>query len=223
MSRVVITGITGLVGSNLSSALAARHEVVGICRKQLADAPFASIAIDLAGDWNSSQLPAKVDVVIHAAQSDNWQAPEGVLDVFGVNLAATARLLDYAGRAGASQFVLLSTGGLYGSAGTPLTESSPLRIPDGVLRYYFETKKSAEGFADLYRDRMAVSVLRPFFIYGAGQRIPKLVPRLIDTIKLGQPVRLRGDGGTRLNPVHVRDVVALIESSIAGAHSGAVN
>ena len=223
MSRALLTGVTGLVGHRLAHALAAEHEVVGVCRRAPDHAPFTSVVIDLSKEWTWRSLPARADVVIHLAQSDNWQAPDAALDVFAVNLASAARLLDYAANAGASHFVLMSTGGLYGASDVPLTESAPLRLGDGPLRYYFETKRSAEEFAGVYRDRMAVSILRPFFIYGSGQRLPKLVPRLIDALTAGRAVPIRGQSGTILNPVHVDDVVRVVQACLAQRHSGLVN
>lgn len=225
MSRVLVTGITGLVGQSLSRSLAAaNHEVIGICRGVPAEPlPASLLRVDLAGQWTRQELPERVDAVVHLAQADGWQSIDGALDVFAVNLASTLRLLDYAAKAGATHFVLASSGGLYGPSDAPLTESSPLRLGDGPLRCYFETKRSAENFAEIYQDRMAVAILRPFFIYGTGQRVPKLVPRLIETLKRGDAVRIKGDTGSLLNPVHVDDVVRVIEACVADAYRGVVN
>lgn len=218
-----MTGVTGLVGNRLAPTLAASHDVIGVCRRPPSTSTFTSLSIDLAHEWPARLLPSRIDAVVHLAQADNWNVPGAALDVFAVNLASAARLLEYAAGAGARHFVLMSTGGLYGSADHPLTEASPVRLADGALRYYFETKRSAEAFAALYGDRMTVSILRPFFIYGSGQRVPKLVPRLIESVTLGRAVRIRGDAGAVLNPVHVDDVVKVIEACIAQNHDGVIN
>ena len=218
-----MTGVTGLVGNRLAPTLAASHEVIGICRRPPRANTFTPLSLDLAREWTARLLPPRIDTVIHLAQADNWSVPDAALDVFAVNLTSAARLLEYAAGAGATHFVLMSTGGLYGGADQPLTESSPLRLVDGALRYYFETKRAAEAFATLYGDRMAVSILRPFFIYGSGQRVPKLVPRLIESVTHGRAVRIRGGAGAMLNPVHVDDVVKVIEACIVQNHSGVIN
>ena len=182
------------------------------------------IVVDLASEWSTNALPGRIDAVVHLAQSNRWQDfPDGAPEVFAVNVAATAKLLDYAVRAGASRFVLASTGGLYGSVDGAITECTPVSIPSGPLQFYFETKRAAEGLALAYRDRLAVSVLRPFFIYGAGQRQPKLIARLIDRIRAGAIITLRGDDGTHLNPAHVDDVVAVIATCLSQQHHGIVN
>ena len=224
MSRILITGATGLVGGQLSAALAPRHEVFAICRRPQPRSDVSWITIDLATDWSRSLLPGHIDAVIHLAQSDRWQDfPGCALDVFAVNTASTAKLLDYATHAGATDFVVASTGGLYGSVDGAITEHSPVNHHSGPLQYYFETKHAAEGLALSYAGRLGVSVLRPFFIYGTGQRVPKLVPRLIESVTLGRAVRIRGEAGAMLNPVHVDDVIKVIEACIARNHSGVIN
>jgi len=224
MSRMLVTGVSGLVGQALTAAIGARHELIGVGRRALVDSRLAaSVILDLTTDWPTAALPNRIDVVIHLAQADDWESPDSALDIFAVNAATTVRLLDYAARAGAAHFVLMSTGGLYGSSAASLSEASPLCPPAGRLGYYFETKRTAESFALLYGDRLKVSILRPFFIYGAGQRTPKLVPRLVEKVKTGAVVSVRGECGTRLNPVHVSDVVKVIDACVAQGYSGVVN
>jgi len=223
--RILLTGTAGLVGSTLAATLGPKHQVYGICRRPLpAAAPVTPLDVDLGTEWSTAALPSSVDAVIHLAQSNRWQEfPEQAADIFAVNVASTARLLDYAVRAGATQFVLASTGGLYGSSESALTEDSLLKTHDGPLRFYFETKRAAEMLALAYSGRLRVSILRPFFIYGAGQRSPKLVPRLIDAVRRGAPVPLRGESGTILNPVAVEDVSNLVEACLRDGYHGIVN
>jgi len=223
--RIVLTGTAGLVGRTLATTLGPKHEVYGICRRPLPQTtPVTPVDLDLGSEWSPAVLPSTVDAVIHLAQSNRWQEfPDQAADIFAVNVASTARLLDYAVRAGATQFVLASSGGLYGSSESTLTEESALATHDGPLRFYFETKRAAEMLALAYSSRLRVSVLRPFFIYGAGQRLPKLVPRLIDAVRRGSPVMLRGDSGATLNPVAVEDVGKLVEACLRDRYDGIVN
>ena len=225
MSRILITGTTGLVGGKLIPALGAAHELFGICRRALPlQLPATGIVLDLASDWSVDDLPDRVDVIIHLAQSNQWQDfPDAALDIFGVNVNATARLLDYAVKSGVTHFVLASTGGLYGNSSEPITEAAPLRTPEGPLQYYFGTKRASELLALSYRDRFCVSILRPFFVYGAGQRSPKLVPRLIDNVRSRTAIRVRGDSGTVLNPAHVDDMVQVVGACLRQRHQGIVN
>ena len=225
MPRIVLTGATGLVGRHAAVALSRRHELFAVSRRPLASMPgMIPCALDLTGPWLPEVLPTRADAVVHLAQSGAWQEfPGGALDMCAVNLTATARLLDYAVGAGASHFVLASTGGLYGSRESAVTEETALASPSGALRYYFETKRAAELLAAAYSDHLHVIILRPFFVYGTGQRASMLVPRLIDSVRQGRAISVRGKDGTRLNPVHVDDMVATIEACLRQDRGFTVN
>jgi len=225
MSRIVVTGASGLVGSAVIRDWSTHHELFAVSRRELPQPKsVTTIVADLAASWSVDDLPDRIDAVIHLAQSNHWQDfPDAALDMFDVNVAATTKLLDYAATAGATHFVLASTGGLYGSSAQPITEASPLCHAHGPLDYYFATKQAAEMLALSYRHRLGVSILRPFFVYGAGQRLPKLIPRLIDNVRTGAAIRLRGDSGTMLNPVHVDDVVTIMAACLEQQHQGIVN
>jgi UDP-glucose 4-epimerase len=223
--RILLTGSSGLVGGTLIRALGPDHEVFAVCRSALPSGmPMTPIVLDLAAGWSAADLPGRVDAVIHLAQSNHWQEfPAAALDMVGVNVTATAKLLDYASNVGAAHFVLASTGGLYGSSAEPITEAAQLCSSGGPLEHYFATKRAAETLALSYRDRFGVSILRPFFVYGVGQRTPKLIPRLIDSVRKRVAIRLRGDSGTILNPVHADDMVNVIAACLRQRHQGIVN
>ena len=50
-------------------------------------------------------------------------------------------------------------------------------------------------------------ILRPFFIYGPGQRQDMFISHLIDAVGKGIPICLDGEKGLRVNPVYVNDAV----------------
>jgi UDP-glucose 4-epimerase len=217
VGKILLTGAAGLLGARAVATLCGRHEIHAIVRKRPADQLTDVVyhELDLSMRWSAAALPAKVDAVCHLAQSGHMRDfPEHASDIFMVNLAATASLLDYARRAGASHFVLASTGGLYGVSEAVITEDTPLNPPGGELGYYFETKRCAERLAAAYVNALNVIVLRPFFMYGPAQHADMLIPRLITHVRAGRPITLRGHSGTRLNPIYVDDAVAVLDSSL---------
>lgn len=220
--RILITGVTGLLGGHLLGYLRAKYEVHAIVRTvpEYADESVNYIPFDLAQPLDLSILPEKIDAVVHLAQANNHRGfPLEALDIFEVNAGATARLIDYAHKSGAKSFLLASTGGLYAPSFEPLTELSPMGKYDGPLAFYFMAKQCAEKIIEPYRELMGITVIRPFFIYGAGQRETMLFPRLIKSVGEGIPINLAGGSGITINPIHAEDaakaILSLLESTDA--------
>jgi UDP-glucose 4-epimerase len=223
---IVITGSTGLLGRHLAQILASQNTVHALVRRVPLE-PIPGIGyheVDLAGNWTPQGLPqAGVDSVIHLAQSAHFRdVPEKALDVFNVNVASTAKLLDYAWRVGATQFIHASSGGVYGAGADAFHENSPI-VPAGNLGYYLGSKLCGEVLTQSYASQMRVAVLRFFFIYGAGQNRSMLIPRLVDSVRDGKPITLAGRDGLRINPIHVSDALAAVTAVLASKDSATYN
>jgi UDP-glucose 4-epimerase len=224
--RVLITGGAGFVGGRLIKHLANEYEVFALVRKPPADPnPHAHWLIqNLAETRWSVELPAKIDAVVHLAQSPHFRDfPAQAMDIYAVSAATTMRLLDWGLKAGARNFVLGSTGGLYGASDEAVTESSPLPEQRNQLGFYFASKRTAELLAQQYTGQLNVATLRFFFVYGAGQPAPMLLPRLATNVREGRPIFLQGENGIRLNPVHVDDAVNAISRALELTESRLIN
>ena len=164
-------------------------------------------------------LPDRVDGVVHLAQSSRYKEfPEGAADVYAVSVQSTFALLEWARGARAQTFVLASTGGLYAYSPHPVAEDDAIHA-DG---FYFRSKQAAEIVLGGYRELLRPVVLRPFFVYGEGQR-RMLIARLAEQIAAGQEIVIDGDPGLRCNPVHVEDMVRVFEPALTAPVSGVVN
>jgi len=221
--NILISGANGLLGAHAVTQLVRRHQVHAIVHAAPAE-PVDGVSyhvLDLSQDWSQRSLPAAIDAVVHLAQSSRFREfPDQALDVFGVNVASTARLLDYARTAGARHFILASSGGVYGAGDEAFKENA--QIPHhGQLGYYLGSKLCGEVLAQNYSSLMNVTVLRFFFMYGKGQKRSMLVPRLIDNVMAGQAITLQGNDGIRINPIHVSDAVTALESclKLEGSHT----
>ncbi|MDQ4133756.1 MAG: NAD(P)-dependent oxidoreductase [Actinomycetota bacterium] len=224
MAEVLVTGATGLLGSSLVPALAEHHHVVAVTRRP-PDEPSGVrwVIHDLRRPSLPGDLPRSIDVVIHLAQGRAFRDfPEQALDTYEVNVASTARLLDWAWRAGARQFILASTGGVYPNTGMPHREDEAVDAAS-VGNHYAATKLAAEALAHTYESRFSVVVLRPFFMYGRVQERSMLLPRLADTIASGGAISLGGEDGLRFNPIHVSDAARAVAAALAVPGSTVVN
>lgn len=160
------------------------------------------------------ELPADVGTVVHLAQSPRFRDfPRGAADVFSVNVASTAALLEAAVALGGHRFVLASTGAVYRTSDGPIGEDAPLQDPPSS--FYAATKRAAEVLARGYEGRLETTIARFFFVYGSRQRSDMLLPRLKRMIMDGEPIHLQGTDGIRLNPIHASDAAAAIAASLA--------
>ncbi len=217
MKTVLITGVSGLVGSHLYSRLIKNYNLTVISRIPSTLSEATSIQIDLSSEWTMEQLPENVDIVIHLAQSRNYKHfPNSAEDIFNVNTRSTLKLLDYARSAGVKTFIYTSTGGIYKSQTNLIDERSEINQLDD-LGFYFASKLSSEMLAMNYTRYFDVQILRPFFIYGPGGSSNSLLWKLRQKIIDDEAIELHGENGISLNPIYVDDfcdsLLKLIETS----------
>jgi nucleoside-diphosphate-sugar epimerase len=184
-------------------------------KAQLHHQRVASLVIDLERP-DFSRLPKDVQAVVSLAQSHAFRSfPEGASEVFAVNVAAHLQLLEWARKVGVRRFVYASSGGIYGSRARLDVAESELLAVDSPLGFYLGSKLCAEVIFQNYRHYFdTAAILRPFFIYGPGQRKDMLVSRLIRAVREGRPIQLHGRDGLRINPIYVDDAAAAFAAAL---------
>jgi len=220
----LVTGAGGLVGRHLVPMLAQHWDVLAIARTEGEPRPHVRhLVSDLTSDDFTTQLPTRVDAVVHLAQSRRFREfPGGAADVLAVNVTATERLTRYAAHAGASHFVYASSGGVYAQSTEAFVEDAPIAAP-AQAGWYQASKLASEALVHAYRDLFVPVVLRPFFIYGAGQQRDMLIPRLCDTVRCGDAVKLAGHDGMLISPTHASDAARCIVASLSLAEAATIN
>lgn len=228
--KILVSGAGGFVGKRLVLRLAhAGHEVVALLRRPVAPEEahyFAhsgvrSLTTDLT-NIDVAALPEGVDALMTLAQSSRFREfPEQAEEVFAVNVTSNLQLLQWAVRSGVKRVVHASSGGIYGGRpGGQILETDLLAV-DSPLGFYLGSKLCSEVVFQNYRHFFeAAVILRPFFIYGPGQRPDMFVARLIESVRESRPVSLQGPDGLRVNPVYVNDAAAAFAAALdlRGAH-----
>ena len=208
--KILVTGASGFIGSHLVNKLTSKHEVFVLTRK--CEVPRTGwIEQDLTQPLDYSRLPSEVDVIIHLAQSNFYKDfPERAEDIYRVNIAGMFELLEYARKAKARRFVFASTGVIYGYSYHRYVETDPVHL----LGFYFSSKYIAELMTRDYQQFFDTIIVRPFFVYGAGQKPNMFIPRLARNILLGETITLNGADGIQLNPIYVGDVVGALAAAL---------
>ena len=223
MSRVLVSGAAGFIGSHLVDRLLADgHEVVGVdaftgyYARWRKERNLAS-ALDLEGFRLVEGDIARMDLdgVLRGADSVVHLAGEpGVRRSWGPNfprylernVVSTERLLEAAVRSGVERFVYASSSSVYGSdRGGPVREDDPRRPASP----YALSKLAAEELVGMYAREQGVpaTVLRYFTVYGPRQRPEMGLSQFIRAAYKGGPVDIFGDGSQRRDMTYVADAV----------------
>jgi UDP-glucuronate 4-epimerase len=222
LTRALVTGCAGFIGSHLTEALLADgHEVLGVdCfndnyrradkRANLVVASeygtFELVTGDLVG-LDAAALIEQVDVIYHLAGEPGVRSSWGArFDRYTHhNVAATQRLLEATPRG--KRFVYASSSSVYGDALDLPTREDAIPRP---LSPYGVTKLAAEHLTVLYGAEQGLDTvaLRFFSVYGPRQRPDMAFRRFCEAIVAGAPIEVYGDGGQSRDFTYVHDIVA---------------
>jgi dTDP-glucose 4,6-dehydratase len=231
MSRIVITGAAGFIGSHLSEALLDRgHSVVGIDNlltgdtaniAHLAGRDFVLIKHDVT---NYINVEGPVDVVLH------WASPASPIDylelpipTLKVGALGTHKALGLA-KAKNARFVIASTSEVYGDPlEHPQNETYWGNVnPIGPRGVYDEAKRFAEAMTTAYHryHGLDAKIVRIFNTYGPRMRLRdgRAVPAFMSQALAGDDVTIFGSGQQTRSFCYVSDlvngIIRLMESNV---------
>ena len=237
MSRVVVAGGAGFLGSHLCEALAARgqdvvavdNEVTGWVANlsALAGRPgFTYLRQDVC---DPVSLDGPIDAVMHlaspASPADFASMP---VEILRAGSAGTHQLLELA-RANHARFFLASTSEVYGDPLVhPQTEAYWGNVnPVGPRSAYDEAKRFAEAMTRAYHRRYGVDVaiVRIFNTYGPRMRVDdgRVVTNFLVQALEGRPLTVYGDGQQTRSFCYVDDEVRGFLSLLDSGETGPIN
>ncbi len=208
MKRALITGIDGFTGRYLAKELKdTGYFVAGIglvpgMTTALTDAYFQVNMLELA---QLEQVVGEIhpDAVFHLAAMSHVTR-DTADSLYRSNIMATRNLLEAlaASRQLPSAVILASTANLYGSREGILDEDTPFAPQND----YAVSKLAMEYMASLWRDRLPLTIVRPFNYTGRGQSEQFLIPKLVRHFADRIPVIEMGNTDVSRDFSDVRDV-----------------
>jgi nucleoside-diphosphate-sugar epimerase len=209
-NEILVTGATGFLGRHLVAAL--ESQGCAVHKHSSAD-----------GDIADCPLPMEsVSHVFHLAGEsyvpESWQNPQAF---YRANVMGAVNVLEHCRRNQAALTLISSY--VYGEPQRlPIAEDHPL----AAANPYAHTKILAEHTARFYEQRfgVALTIVRPFNIYGPGQRPSFLIPSIVRQVLDPAAVTVRvADLRPKRDYVYVTDAVVLLLATLRPGVRGTYN
>lgn len=221
---IVITGVAGFIGSNLSSELLRRgYKVIGIdnlsqgfirnIESSLQNPNFEFIKDDVRNLEKMLSITKGAYCIVHLAA---YKIPRygNALDTLLINTKGTENILESA-RINRCKVVIASTSDVYGkNPNVPFKEGSDLVIGNPtVKRWSYAVSKMFDEhlcFAYYEKYKLPIVIMRYFGSYGPNQNLswwggPQSV--FINAALNNQPMEIHGDGRQTRSFTYVSDTV----------------
>ena len=169
--KVLVTGATGFLGSNLCERLQYEGFTIRVLvrnpqqAEQLRTKGFETAIGDLRNFYSLQRAMNGIDIVFNLAAA--WRDNLDKKDLFETNVTGTENILKAAFEEGVRSFVHCSTVGVHGSVLTvPADENSPFSPKDDYQLSKAEGERIVSEYAR--ENKLPIVIFRPCGIYGPG-------------------------------------------------------
>lgn len=194
MKKILVVGSSGLVGTHFLNLFHKNYNI---------------LCVDRHTDTSLELYRENIAALVFLAQSKDYSLLEFTEDLMKTNVSLLRHYLHQLSKK-CPKIILFSTGSVYQLSDKIIDENSLL--VDHTLTSYVASKIMSEllakSFSNFYQN---IAIVRPFTIYGTGQKATMLFSRLLNNLKSKNPLEVGQSGGMIFNPVHAEDVARFID------------
>lgn len=221
MSKILVTGGAGFIGSNFCNLMVKKdHEVtafdnlsLGVQTNLVPEVKFVKGDVKNRAELESAGMDFEYIVHLAASSSAPMFEGDGLRDAIENNIIGHLDVLNFARDIKAKKVLFASTSSIYGNNPTPLTEDQLVVPPN----FYSVTKYSQESMSRVYSAKYNLEIIafRFMSVYGPNEGHKKIFANVLSQFIWGmakeKPAVLYGDGKQERDFTNVRDVVQGIE------------
>lgn len=210
MSKILITGANGFIGSHVARKFLEKgHKVTGMVRETsdlslIKDLDMELTYGDISDPGSMQDAYRGINIVIHAAGlSSDW----GSFEQFDkVNVEGTKNVTIAAARGGVKRFVQISSAAIHGFGRRNMNENDPL--PESNY-HYVETKRRAEQFLFEFNKKveMEITAIRPGNVFGPDDHT--FIEKYLKAICKGKIAFVNG-GSALTCPTYINNLVEVV-------------
>lgn len=217
--KILITGSTGLVGTNLINRLKEDHDVYGISRRNGSDLRDK----ESAKNFIESLRP---DVVYHlAANAAESRGQVSPIDMTERNINIFLNVLIPSINAGVKKFIYTSSVAVYGEAEVPYSEDDICKPKDVYGINKLACEQMLKVLAKVHN--FDYTIFRPHNIYGPHQDMSNpyknVVALFMRNIMEGKEITIFGEGKMKRAFSYVDDVVDVLVGALDGLNNQTIN
>lgn len=197
--KIMITGISGFLGSHLAGHFAKAHQVCGVSTS------VASLGNIPVYDYEHLEAAERPDVIIHchaAVASGNTVLDKETLR--NGNIYPTQKII---GQFPEAKHIYISSVSVYGQNQETITETTAI----SPFTAYAQSKYEAE---QIIASAPKSAIIRLSSLFGTGMKENTLIPNYVNQALQNGQIEVWGTGERMQNYFHVSDAAALIDAMI---------
>ena len=208
---ILVTGASGFIGQHLVRELRQYYQIILQMRKKSRETTrIKTFTLDFSRTLNLNKLDTEVGKIVHLA--GEFEKKKDFKRLYFANTYSTYLLTNWAVEHGIGEFVLASTGGVYG-LGRHREDD-----PTNPLDLYALTKRQAEEIL-LWSPIKKAKIGRIFFCYGPGAK-RGLIYNLFQKVIKGEEITV---DRLVINPIYIDDLIEYLKRMLRSTEGGIFN